>query len=113
MKAQETGRLGEREAARYLRKQGYKLLDMNYRSRFGEIDIVAQDGETVVFVEVKTRKNAGFAAAMDAVTPIKQEKLRITAQQWLAENGERPARFDVIEIYTGTAQLHHIKDAFA
>ncbi len=112
MKAQETGRLGEQEAARYLRKMGYKLLDLNYRSRYGEIDIVAQDGRTVVFVEVKTRKNADYALAMDAVTLRKQEKLRMTAQQWLAENGERPARFDVIEIYTGTFRLHHIRDAF-
>lgn len=113
MKAQETGRLGEREAARYLRRLGYKLLDLNYRCRYGEIDIVAQDGGTVVFVEVKTRKNPAFAPAGEAVTPLKQQKLRTTAQQWLADNGEYPARFDVIEIYTDTARLHHIKDAFA
>ena len=123
MKAQETGRLGEREAARYLRRLGYKLIDLNYRCRYGEIDIVAQDGGTVVFVEVKLRRDRAFADAAQAVGPSKQEKLRKTALLWLSEHGEQPARFDVIEVYTGIARqtafgetyrvnIRHIENAF-
>ena len=112
MKSTETGRAGEQIAARYLQKQGYRLLAMNYRTRYGEIDLIAQDGDTVVFVEVKTRKDASFAPAYAAVTPKKQERLRQTAQQWMAEKGEQPARFDVVEVYTATQTMRHIKDAF-
>ena len=112
MKQQETGKLGELLAARYLQKAGCRLLAMNYQTRYGEIDLIVQDGDTVVFVEVKTRKNAAFAPAFAAVTPAKQQRLRITAQQWMAEKGECPARFDVVEVYTAAQQVHHIKDAF-
>ena len=69
MKAQELGRLGEQTAARALQKMGCRLLAMNYRTRFGEIDLIVQDGDTTVFVEVKTRKDASFAEAAEAVTP--------------------------------------------
>ena len=109
---QEIGRLGEQLAARYVQKQGYRLLAMNYRTRWGEIDLIAQDVDTVVFIEVKTRKDAAFAAAADAVTPAKQQRLRSAALQWLAEKGERPMRFDVIEVYTADRRVHHIPNAF-
>ncbi len=112
MKAAETGRAGERLAARCLQKQGCRLLAMNYRTRYGEIDLIVQDGHTVAFVEVKTRKDAAFAPAYAAVTPKKQERLRLAAQQWMAEKGECPARFDVVEVYTAAQQVRHIKNAF-
>lgn len=112
MKAQELGRLGEQTAARALQKMGCRLLAMNYRTRFGEIDLIVQDGDTTVFVEVKTRKDASFAEAAEAVTSAKQERLRAAAQQWLAEKGEGPARFDVVEVYTKDRTIRHIRDAF-
>ena len=112
MKTQDTGRLGEQAAARALQKAGYRLLAMNYRTRFGEIDLIVRDGGITVFVEVKTRRNADFAAAAEAVTPAKQERIRAAEQQWLAEKGETPARFDVVEVYTAPRTIRHIKDAF-
>ena len=107
------GRQGEAMAAQYLRKHGYDVIAANYHSRFGEIDLIARKRKQIVFVEVKLRKNAAFARAMEAVTVSKQDKLRKTALLWLAENpGDWDARFDVIEIYTDTDELHHIENAF-
>ena len=123
MKSNETGRFGENEACRYLESRGYGILMRNYRSRYGEIDIVAAKDGAVDFVEVKARRDRAFAEAAQAVGPSKQEKLRKTALCWFAEYGEQPARFDVLEIYTGTArrtafgeayrtEIRHIKNAF-
>ncbi|MBE6935198.1 MAG: YraN family protein [Ruminococcaceae bacterium] len=123
MKAGETGRYGEAEASRYLEEHGYRILMRNYRSRYGEIDLVAEQDDTAVFVEVKTRRDAAFADAAQAVGPSKQDKLRKTALFWFQEFGERNARFDVIEVYTGTAlhtvlgesyaaRIRHIENAF-
>ena len=123
MKAGETGRFGENEACRYLTAQGFQILMRNYHSRYGEIDLVAERDDTVVFVEVKTRRDAAFAEAAQAVGSAKQEKLRKTALFWFQEFGERNARFDVIEVYTGKAlhtvlgesyeaRIRHIENAF-
>lgn len=123
MKGGEAGRFGENEACRYLMAKGYEIIARNYRSRYGEIDIIARQDGTVVFVEVKTRRDRAFAEAAQAVGPSKQEKLRKTALLWLSEYGERPARFDVLEVYTGTArqtalgeayraEIRHIENAF-
>ena len=113
MKTLIAGREGEAAAARYLRKKGYKVISAGYRSRYGEIDIIAEDGDTVVFVEVKLRKNDVFANAFEAVTARKMEKIRLTASQWLAENDRTsPARFDIIEIYTDYGTVNHIENAF-
>lgn len=123
MKAGETGRFGETEACRYLMAHGYQILMQNYHSRYGEIDIVAEQDGGVVFVEVKTRRDADFADAAQAVGRSKQDKLRKTALFWFQEFGERPARFDVIEVYTGRAlhtvlgesyeaRIRHIENAF-
>ena len=122
MKAAETGRFGEDEACRFLMSKGYEILERNFRCRFGEIDIVARCPDCVVFAEVKTRRDRRFAEAAQAVGPSKQRKLRSTALFWFSRPGEQPARFDVIEIYTGTApktadgagrtEVRHIKNAF-
>ena len=123
MKGGAAGRFGENEACRYLIEKGYEILARNYRSRYGEIDIIARQDGAVVFVEVKTRRDRAFAEAAQAVGPSKQEKLRKTALFWLSEHGEQPARFDVIEVYTGTArrtalgetyrtQIRQIENAF-
>lgn len=108
------GRAGEAQAAEYLRNKGYVILAAGYHSRFGEIDLIAKKRKAVVFVEVKLRKNAAFSRAAEAVTPAKQQRLRQTALQWMAENGEPDeARFDVIEIYTDTGTLVHLEGAFS
>lgn len=113
MNTQLAGREGEARAAQYLRRRGWTVLDANYRSRFGEIDLIARKRNTVAFVEVKLRRDARFAAAAEAVTPRKQEKLRLTAQQWIAEHGDAlDLRFDIIEIYTASGEINHIENAF-
>ena len=94
------GSWGENEAAVYLRKHGYSIRGANYRTRFGEIDIIAEDRNYIVFAEVKLRKNAKFAAASDYVDQAKQRRLRATASFWLSQNEtDKQPRFDVIEIY--------------
>ena len=113
------GAFGEAAAAEFLRKKRYELLGMNYRCRLGELDIIARQKETFVFVEVKLRREGGFASAAEAVTPAKQKRLEIAAETWLAENGleDMPCRFDVIEVYlekTGgkVARINHLEEAF-
>ena len=115
-----TGRWGEARAAAYLRSHGYAIVASNYRSRFGEIDLIAQNRAYLVFVEVKVRKNAHFGTAGEAVGTKKQERLRTTALLWLqAHPTKLQPRFDVIEIYapdgpaTVRPELHHLEDAFA
>jgi putative endonuclease len=104
------GRTGEDAAAAFLSRKGYTILDMNFRLAFGEIDIVALDGDAVVFVEVKTRRGAG---ALEAVDARKQRRLVRLAAAYLAFNGlvERPARFDVVAV-TGDGACTHVENAF-
>lgn len=113
------GAWGEAVAAEYLRKKRYSLVAAGYRCRFGEIDLIVQDKKYLVFVEVKLRKSASFASALEYVDRRKQDRLRITASMYLSENPTKlQPRFDVIEIYApeGTATLHpeirHMEDAF-
>ena len=113
------GAFGEAAAAEFLRKKRYELLGMNYRCRLGELDIIARQKETFVFVEVKLRREGAFASAAEAVTPAKQKRLEIAAETWLAENGleDVPCRFDVIEIYLEkaggkVARINHLEEAF-
>ena len=113
------GAFGEAAAAEYLRKKRYEILGMNYRCRLGELDIIARQKETLVFVEVKLRREGGFASAAEAVTPAKQKRLEIAAETWLAENGSEdvPCRFDVIEVYLEKAgskvtRINHLEEAF-
>lgn len=104
------GRSGERKAAKFLSRKGYKILELNYRCRFGEIDIIAADGDVTVFVEVKTRSSDKFGLGYESVVRSKQDKLMKTAQHYMMENGESPARFDVVSIDGG--RVTHIEDAF-
>ena len=113
------GRWGEAVAAAYLREKGYEIVAANYRTRFGEIDLIACKGDMVVFVEVKLRASADFARPMEFVTPAKQQKIVLTAGQWLIEHGEgKQPRFDVIEIIAPErlneppVELRHIENAF-
>ena len=114
-----SGAWGEALAAEYLRKKHYKIVAAGFHSRFGEIDLIAADRKFLVFVEVKLRKTADFAKAMEYVDWRKQDKIRVTAEIYLAQNPTSlQPRFDVIEIYApeGTATAHpeirHMEDAF-
>ena len=94
------GRWGESLAAEYLRGKGYTVTGMSWRTRFGEIDIIAEKRGVIAFVEVKMRKNADFAAAREFVDRRKREKIIASAKLYLAENEtDKQPRFDVIEIY--------------
>ena len=114
-----SGAWGEALAAEYLRKKHYKIVAAGFHSRFGEIDLIVADRKFLVFVEVKLRKNADFAKAMEYVDRRKQDKIRITAEVYLSQNPTNlQPRFDVIEIYApeGTAtsnpEIRHMEDAF-
>lgn len=111
-----TGRRGEAAAAEYLKKKKYKIVGLNYRCRFGEIDVIAENRKYVVFTEVKLRKSAAFAEAKEFVTAAKQRRILTTAQLYLQQNPtEKQPRFDVIEIYGdgGDIQMiNHIENAF-
>ena len=114
------GPWGEALAAEYLRKKRYKIIGCNYRCRFGEIDIIAQSKDYLVFVEVKLRKTDYFGQAREYVTAPKQERLRATALMWLQSNPDRrQPRFDVIEVYapdgieTKEPKIIHLEDAFS
>ena len=113
------GAWGEVLAAEYLRTTRYEIVAMGFRCRFGEIDIIARNRLYLVFVEVKLRKSAGFAAAREFVDSKKQNRLRLTAELYLSQNPtELQPRFDVIEIYapegekTSHPVIHHLEDAF-
>ena len=102
------GKRGEALAAEYLRKKGYTLLEAGYRSRYGEIDLIVKKRGIVAMVEVKSRKSDRFAKALEAVDAHKQQRLRLTALQWLGEQEKPPQiRFDVIEVYPG-GEIHHL-----
>ena len=113
------GAWGESVAAQYLRRKGYKLIAAGYRTRFGEIDLIVSNRKNLVFVEVKLRKSADFASAMEYVDRNKQDKIRITASIFLSQNPTSlQPRFDVIEIYapegecTENPRITHLEDAF-
>lgn len=113
-KTQAIGQLGEEQAAKYLLQQGYQMLDRNFRVRSGELDIIAKQRDTIVFVEVKTRSSDLYMTAREAVTKAKQTKIRNAARAYLACNtlSYRNVRFDVIEYYTKNNQIEHFVDAF-
>jgi len=112
----EQGRSGEDIALNYLRKQGYKIIERNYRCRYGEIDLIARDGKTLVFVEVKSRRSTAFGAPEEAVGTAKQKKISTVALWYLEEKNihNRDARFDVVSVMsTGQEQkVELIRDAF-
>lgn len=110
------GALGERLAEDFLAEQGYAIVARNFRTRFGEIDLIVREGKFHVFVEVKLRKSARFGAPREAVTRAKQCKLILAAEEWLAAHEEAAhARFDVVEIIlpeNAPAEICHLQNAF-
>ena len=95
------GKLGEDLACRELERRGYAILARRYRRRGGEIDIIARDGATIVFVEVKAREGRAFGAAAEAVTGLKQRKIVQLAFDYLMRQRltNRPCRFDVVSVH--------------
>jgi putative endonuclease len=108
------GALAEQRAAQYLQQQGLKLLQSNYSCRFGEIDLILQDGETHVFVEVRLRSHAAFGGAAASIDARKQAKLLKTAQFYLSEFKRMPpCRFDAVLMQSADpGQIEWIKNAF-
>ncbi|MBI5376018.1 MAG: YraN family protein [Candidatus Schekmanbacteria bacterium] len=110
------GRSGEEKAGKHLKKLGYRIIEKNFRTRFGEIDIIAEDGEYLVFVEVKTRTSSRFANPEDYVDERKQRKILKSAQIYLLQYSlnERKCRFDVVSVSDTDkgAKVEVFKDAF-
>ena len=110
------GRKAESIAIRQLKKAGYKIVVRNFRTRIGEIDIIAKDGQTIAFVEVKARKTERFGHPKLAVNAAKQRKISMVALQYLKSTGQSmaKARFDVVAVTAMSVdpQIEIIKNAF-
>ena len=115
------GRLGEQLAAEHLERLGYEIVERNYRTRWGELDIVAYDGETLAFCEVKSRRVSGSAGTpFEAVPAVKRSRVRKMAGSWLIERTERPyaesLRFDAIGVTFDRSgrlvRIEHLEGAF-
>lgn len=113
---QKFGEKGESQAVRYLKKNGYKILEQNYRTPLGEIDIIAKEKDTIVFVEVKSRKSIRFGSPKWAVTAKKQRKISMVALYYLKtkKQTDAKARFDVVSVISNqdNPQIDVIKNAF-
>ena len=112
MNRRSVGAQGEAVARAYLEERGARVLEMNYRRHTGEIDIIARQGKTVLFVEVKRRTSLRYGRPAEAVDRAKQTHILRTAALYLQEKGlsDTPMRFDVIEILPG--EIRHIQNAF-
>lgn len=111
------GKSGEEIALRYLKKKKYRIVERNFRFFRGEIDIIAHDQKTLVFIEVKTRKSKSFGLPEESVTPSKQRQIRKIARGFMAQNNLRntECRFDVISLFInkkGEYKINHIQNAF-
>lgn len=110
------GKEGESLAVLHLKEQGYKIIEQNYRTKLGEIDIIAKEKNTVVFIEVKSRKSGDFGSPKYAVTPKKMRKISMVALYFLKVTNQSrvKARFDVVSISPGEKEpeIEIIKNAF-
>ena len=110
------GTKGEDSALRFLKHRGYRIIQRNYRCRFGEVDIIAADGDIIVFIEVKSRTSDAFGRPEEAVVTRKQQRISQTARHYLAVHDlvDRDARFDVVAIHfsPGGETVELIQDAF-
>lgn len=119
MTTKEIGDFGENAACEYLQSLGYSIVQKNFHSKHGEIDIIAYDKSCTVFIEVKTRKNSLYGNASEFVDFRKQQKIILCAKYYLDDNIDEEVRFDVVEIYyyekgnnLVLKEINHIKDAF-
>ncbi len=112
----QTGESGESIAVKFLKENGYEIIEQNYRCKLGEIDIIARDGRVLAFIEVKARRTGDFGGPKWAVTPRKQRKISMVALKYLKETEqmEKRARFDVVAIrlLPGDPDVEIIKNAF-
>jgi putative endonuclease len=112
-----TGARAEQQALAFLQTQGLKAVSRNFGCRFGEIDLIMDDGECLVFVEVRYRRSVGFASPAETVTPAKRRRIQATASYYLQTHptaSRRPCRFDLIAICPARQPpLEWIKDAFS
>jgi len=109
----QTGKKGEEQATIYLKGIGYHILHINWRYKHLEIDIIARDGDFLVIIEVKTRKNAVFGEPESFVTKSKQQKIIKAAHEYVQQyNVQSEVRFDIISVNNETGQTQHIKRAF-
>jgi putative endonuclease len=112
----DTGKLGEEIALEHLQKQGFEILATNWRHRRLEVDIIAKDADTLVFIEVKTRSYDFFGRPEEFVTPAKERRLSTAAAAYMEQTGHDWAmRFDVVSLLkekNGAFKLEHIRDAF-
>lgn len=107
------GAAAEQLAATFLQHHGLKITHRNYRCRFGEIDLIAQDGKTLVFVEVRSRRSEDFGGAAASITQDKRDKLLRTARHYLAQSRSMsPCRFDAVLIRGEPPQIEWIRNAF-
>lgn len=108
-----SGKTAELLAAQYLQHHGLKLLESNYRCRFGEIDLIMRDSDVLVFIEVRLRNNARFGGAAASITPQKQQKLIRTAEHYLQANGNQACRFDAILLDDlSSSSMQWLRNAF-
>lgn len=109
-----TGEQAEKIAAGYLQRKGLALIETNYRCRWGEIDLVLRDRDTVVFTEVKLRRSKSFGGGAYSVTPRKQARIIAAARHYLAGRRETPCRFDVVLLERlKPPRIEWIRDAFS
>ena len=112
------GGVGEKQAVKYLKSKKIKVLEQNYFTPIGEVDIIAKEGDTLLFIEVKTRSNVRYGEPMESVTPFKQRHVIRVAEYYMKVNNidfdETPCRFDVIEVKAdnGKNTINHVENAF-
>ncbi len=115
-KQQQFGKKSESLAVKHLKKQGYRIVEQNYRNNLGEIDIIAKEKDTLVFVEVKARNSSRFGNPKGAVTPKKKRKISMVALQYLKNSRQKnaKARFDVVAIsLSGSSpKIELVRNAF-
>ena len=117
IRRRELGVRGEEMAAAYLKRKGFRIVEVNVRCRLGEIDLVAMEGETVVIVEVKSKRGRSHGSPEDMLTAAKQRRLTLLARTYLQRRRwlSRPARFDVVAIdweESGGERIRYYRDAF-
>jgi len=110
----ESGQQGESYVCAKITAAGYKIIDRNIREKFAEIDIVAEDGETLCFIEVRTRTDKRLGHPAETITPKKQRSIRRAAEAYIAKNNipPRPMRFDVATVIWSTMQYEYFENAF-
>jgi putative endonuclease len=112
----EAGLIGQNEAEKFLTGKGYRILERNYRVKSGEIDLIARDGEYIVFIEVKTRTNLLYGYPCEAVGGVKQRRIRQTALHYITRHRlSGDFRFDVVEVLKqkdGAPEITHLENAF-